>query len=52
MVPRNDGDNSAAVRPFDISGSDIDLLMELNPEGKVGGISYIIFRLETISVSP
>jgi hypothetical protein len=38
MIPRHGEDGTLVSRPFDIFGSDVDVLMELNPEGKVYGI--------------
>jgi hypothetical protein len=35
MVPRQSDVKSAETRPFDIFGSEVDVLMELNPDGKV-----------------
>ena len=35
MVPRDSDLNSPAIRPFDLFGSEVDVLMELNPDGKV-----------------
>ena len=34
LVPRED-DGHVAIRPFDITASDVDVLLELKPEGKV-----------------
>ena len=45
FVPRSD-DTS---RPFDLSVSDVDVLVELKPEGKVRGIRlYESYRVLTI----
>ena len=35
MVPRDSDLNCPAIRPFDLFGSEVDVLMELNPDGKV-----------------
>jgi len=34
MVPRSD-DAGPQARPFDLKASDLDILLELNPDGKV-----------------
>lgn len=34
LVPRREGEHDV-VRPFDLTASDIDVLLELKPEGKV-----------------
>ena len=45
MVPRNSDVKYAETRPFDVFGSEIDVLMELNPEGKVKMIVLISISL-------
>ena len=34
-VPRHDDNDEVVVRPFNIMASDVDILVELKPEGKV-----------------
>ncbi len=42
-MPRTDA-GLKPIRPFDISASELDILMELKPEGKVSGF-FLIFLL-------
>ena len=35
LVPREVDGQVVAVRPFDLTASDVDVLLELKPEGKV-----------------
>ena len=47
LVPR--GEAGEIVRPFDIAASDVDVLLELKPEGKV---SRVCNRLHTTTYAP
>jgi hypothetical protein len=38
MIPRDDNQGSIIVRPLDVFGSDVDVLIELNPDEKVRGL--------------
>jgi hypothetical protein len=38
MVPRGGNQSTIVIRPFDIFGSDVDVLIELNPDEKVGNL--------------
>ncbi len=41
LVPRETDGQIVAVRPFDLTASDVDVLLELKPEGKVRNLSYM-----------
>jgi len=43
MVPRNSDGKMAETRPFDAFGSEVDVLMELNPDGKVKVVALYTF---------
>lgn len=48
LVPRETNGQVVAVRPFDVTASDVDVLLELKPEGKVRnhqGVSNVFSNL-------
>ena len=49
-VPRQNSDEAQA-RPFDLYASNIDVLLEVNPEGKVSvGSGARVIRIADVSV--
>lgn len=41
LLPRETDEQIVAVRPFDMVASDVDVLLELKPEGKVRSFIHI-----------